>query len=173
MSQEGIHYFSWEGRPAVIARTGCWFRPTSGGDWRPADAAEVIESGVSLSQDAFLEAFPTAGLPNSVEKRSDSHIDEPPSSPARRAVGVAAGILAGAVIFWFAPDLVTLAGGRFDQRSPLTTLALLVLVLVAGVQVGAKVGWGKWSEDHTWPAWRSGVMLVVALVVLFISVPYQ
>lgn len=183
--QVDVQYFDWESRPAVIVDGGAWFRPLGGGPWKEADAAEVIDSGHILLPEAFVELFPAAGLPPSMFRHAPKAAapPRPPVSVAatvsvttssqRRAFGVVVGVAVAAAVFWFVPDLIGLVGGKFRDRSALTVFALLAVMAIAGFQAAARVGWGEWFDDATWPVERSWIALGIAAILLFASVPYR
>ena len=58
-----MQFFDWELRPAIITATGAWCIPKPGGKWVKADAAEIIDSGRRLTEQAFDQLYPNAGRP--------------------------------------------------------------------------------------------------------------
>jgi hypothetical protein len=88
----------------------------------------------------------------------------------RKWLGVAFGLVAAFAIFWLGYDVIALIGGRGLERSAITVLALLALMILVGIQVGARIGWDTWAGDHTFPVERWWWAMGIAAVVLFLSV---
>lgn len=88
----------------------------------------------------------------------------------RKWVGIVAGLAVAFAVFWFGYDLIALIGGRGHERSAITVLALTVLMILIGIQAGARVGWGKWAGDSSFPVERWWWAIGIAATVLVLSV---
>lgn len=52
----------------------------------------------------------------------------------------------------------------------MTVLALMALMILVGIQAGARIGWGTWAGDNTFPVKRWWWAIGIAAAVLVLSV---
>lgn len=88
----------------------------------------------------------------------------------RKWLGIATGLVVAFAVFWLGYDLISLIGGGGHERSAITVLALTVLMILIGIQAGARVGWNQWAGDHTFPVERWWIAIGIAAAVLVLSV---